>query len=143
MGGQWAHERPGSSLEDAKHHFKKFAAWEAGEALPTCVQVEGMAERFKVPVAALLFPKPPEVPPLEKSFCTLTAEDFAAIPRRLRFFLRQGQAMQLNLAELNDWCRTNLNQLRRRSAAASWPTGARGSSTGRSGTSGAHAGRLH
>lgn len=99
---QWARERAGYSLEDAKRHFKKIASWEAGEALPTYVQVEDMAERFKVPVAVFFFPKPPEVPPLEKSFRTLTAEDFAAIPRRVRFFLRQGQAMQLNLAELND-----------------------------------------
>ncbi|APA86130.1 ImmA/IrrE family metallo-endopeptidase [Paraburkholderia sprentiae WSM5005] len=99
---RWARERSGYSIEDAKRHFKKIAAWEAGEALPTYAQVEDMADRFKVPVAVFFFPKPPEVPPLEKSFRTLTAEDFAAIPRRVRFFLRQGQAMQLNLAELND-----------------------------------------
>ena len=99
---QWARERSGYSLDSAKRHFKKIAAWEAGEALPTYVQVEDMAERFKVPVAVFFFPKPPAVPPVEKSFRTLTAEDFTAIPRRVRFFLRQGQAMQLNLAELND-----------------------------------------
>ncbi len=99
---QWARERSGYSLEDAKRYFKKIAAWEVGEALPTYVQVEDMADRFKIPVAVFFFPKPPEVPPIEKSFRTLTAEDFAAIPRRVRFFLRQGQAMQLNLSELND-----------------------------------------
>jgi Zn-dependent peptidase ImmA (M78 family) len=99
---RWARERSGYSIEDAKHHFKKIAAWEAGEALPTYVQVEDMADRFKVPVAVFFFPKPPDVPSLEKSFRTLAAEDFAAIPRRVRFFLRHGQAMQLNLAELND-----------------------------------------
>jgi hypothetical protein len=49
---QWARERSGYSIEDAAHHFKKIAAWEAGEALPTYVQVEDMADRFKVPVAA-------------------------------------------------------------------------------------------
>jgi Zn-dependent peptidase ImmA (M78 family) len=89
-------------LDDAVRNFKRIAAWEAGEALPTYVQVEDMAERFKVPVAVFFFPKPPEVPPLDKSFRTLTPDDFAAIPRRVRFFLRQGQAMQINLAELND-----------------------------------------
>ena len=99
---RWARERSGYSIEDAGRHFKKIAAWEAGEAMPTYVQIEDMAERFKVPVAVFFFPKPPEVPLLEKSFRTLTAEDLAAIPRRVRFFLRQGQAMQLNLAELND-----------------------------------------
>jgi Zn-dependent peptidase ImmA (M78 family) len=99
---QWARERAGYSLDDAVRNFKRIAAWEAGEALPTYVQVEDMAERFKVPVAVFFFPKPPEVPPLDKSFRTLTPDDFAAIPRRVRFFLRQGQAMQINLAELND-----------------------------------------
>lgn len=99
---QWARERSGYTIEDAKRYFKKIVAWEAGQALPTYVQVEDMAERFKIPVAVFFFPKPPEVPPIEKSFRTLTAEDFAAIPRRVRLFLRQGQAMQLNLAELND-----------------------------------------
>lgn len=99
---QWARERSGYSIEDAERHFKKIAAWEAGEAMPTYVQVEDMAERFKVPVAVFFFPKPPELPPLEKSFRTLTDEDFAAIPRRVRHFLRLGHAMQLNLSELND-----------------------------------------
>lgn len=99
---QWARERAGYSMDDAVRHFKKIAAWEAGEALPTYVQVEQMAERFKIPVAVFFFPKPPAVPPIEQSFRTLTAADFAAIPRTVRLFLRRGQAMQLNLAELND-----------------------------------------
>jgi len=99
---QWARERAGYSMDDAVRHFKKIDAWEAGEALPTYVQVEQMAERFKIPVAVFFFPKPPSVPPLEQSFRTLTAAAFAAIPRTVRLFLRRGQAMQLNLAELND-----------------------------------------
>lgn len=99
---KWARERAGYSMDDALRHFKKIAAWEAGEALPTYVQVEQMADRFKIPVAVFFFPKPPAVPPLEQSFRTLTAADFAAIPRTVRLFLRRGQAMQLNLAELND-----------------------------------------
>ena len=61
-----------------------------------------MAERFKIPVAVFFFPKPPAVLAIEHSFRTLTAEDFAAIPRTVRLFLRRGQAMQINLAELND-----------------------------------------
>ncbi len=99
---QWARERAGYSMDDAVRHFKKIAAWETGEALPTYVQVEQMAERFKIPVAVFFFPKPPAVPPIEQSFRTLTAADFAAIPRTVRLFLRRGQAMQLNLSELND-----------------------------------------
>lgn len=98
----WARVRAGYSLDDAVRHFKRIAAWEAGDALPTYVQVEQMAQRFKIPVAVFFFPKPPAVPPVERSFRTLTAEAFADIPRTVRMFLRRGQAMQLNLAELND-----------------------------------------
>lgn len=61
-----------------------------------------MAEKFKTPIAVFFFPKPPVLPPIEQSFRTLTPEDFAAIPRSVRLFLRRGQAMQINLAELND-----------------------------------------
>jgi Zn-dependent peptidase ImmA (M78 family) len=98
----WARERAGYSTEDAIRVFKKIAAWEAGEALPTYTQVEQMAEKFKTPVAVFFFPKPPVVAPIEHSFRTLTAEDFAAIPRTVRLLLHRGQAMQVNLAELND-----------------------------------------
>ncbi len=98
----WARERAGYSIEDASRVFKRIAAWEAGEALPTYSQIEQMAEKFKTPIAVFFFPKPPAVPPIEQSFRTLTAEDFAAIPRTVRLFLRRGQAMQINLAELND-----------------------------------------
>lgn len=99
---KWARERAGYSLEDASRVFKKIGAWEAGELLPTYVQIEQMAEKFKCPVAMFFFPKPPALPPIEQSFRTLTAEDFASIPRTVRLFVRRGQAMQINLAELND-----------------------------------------
>lgn len=98
----WARERAGFSIDDAIRVFKKIAAWEAGEALPTYSQVEQMAEKFKTPVAVFFFPKPPAVPPIEQSFRTLSAQDFANIPRTVRLFLRRAQAMQINLAELND-----------------------------------------
>jgi len=99
---QWARVRAGFSIEDAAKLFKKIAAWEAGEAAPSYPQLEQMAEKFKCPVAVFFFPSPPNVPSVEQSFRTLTAQDFAAIPRTVRTFLRRGQAMQLNLAELND-----------------------------------------
>lgn len=98
----WSRERAGYSIEDAIRVFKKIAAWEAGEALPTYAQVEQMAEKFNTPVAVFFFPKPPVVPPIEQSFRTLSAEDFAAIPRTVRLFLRRAQAMQVNLSDLND-----------------------------------------
>lgn len=99
---KWARERAGYSIEDASRVFKKIAAWEEGKALPSYTQVEQMADKFKTPVAVFFFPQPPVVPPIEQSFRTLPAEDFAAIPRTVRLFLRHGQAMQINLAELND-----------------------------------------
>ncbi len=99
---QWARERAGFSMEDASKAFKNIAAWEAGKGAPSYPQLEQMADKFKTPVAVFFFPKPPDVPSVEKSFRTLTAADFAAIPRTVRLFLRRGQAMQLNLIELND-----------------------------------------
>lgn len=99
---QWARERAGYSMEDACRVFKKIAAWETGEALPTYGQIEQMAEKFKTPVAVFFFPEPPAVPPIQQSFRTLTAKDFSAIPRTVRLLLRRAQAMQINLAELND-----------------------------------------
>lgn len=99
---KWARERAGYSIEDATRVFKKIAAWEAGETAPTYAQLEQMAERFKCPVALFFFPTPPAMPSVEQSFRTLSNEDIAAIPRTVRIFLRRGQAMQINLAELND-----------------------------------------
>lgn len=99
---QWARERAGFSMDDASKVFKKIAAWEAGEGAPSYPQLEQMAEKFKTPVAVFFFPKPPDLPNVQKSFRTLTAADFEAIPRTVRLFLRRGQAMQLNLVELND-----------------------------------------
>ncbi|MHB8252836.1 MAG: ImmA/IrrE family metallo-endopeptidase [Acidiferrobacter sp.] len=99
---RWARERAGFSIEDASRTFKKISAWEMGDAAPSYSQLELMAEKFKCPVAVFFFPIPPDVPAVEKSFRTLTAEDFAAIPRTVRSLLRKGQAMQINLAELND-----------------------------------------
>ena len=99
---QWARSRAGFELEDAQKYFKKIAAWEKGEASPTYVQLEQMAEKFKCPVAVFFFPAPPALPEVQGSFRTLSAEDFALIPRTVKAFLRKAQAMQVNLAELND-----------------------------------------
>lgn len=99
---QWARERAGFSMEDASKIFKKISDWEAGVGAPSYPQLEHMADKFKTPVAVFFFPGPPDVPSVEKSFRTLTTADFAAIPRTVRLFLRRAQAMQLNLAELND-----------------------------------------
>lgn len=110
---KWARERAGYSMEDACRVFKKIAVWEAGEALPTYGQIEQMAEKFKTPVAVFFFPEPPAVLPIQQSFRTLTAEDFAAIPRTVRLLLRRAQAMQINLAELNDGTNPAARQITR------------------------------
>lgn len=99
---EWARRRAGLTIEDASRTFKKIAEWESGDISPTYPQLEQMADKFKCPVAVFFFPSPPEIPDVEKSFRTLSPEDFASIPRTVRAFLRRGQAMQLNLAELND-----------------------------------------
>lgn len=99
---RWARERAGYSIEDARRHFRKIPAWESGEDAPSYPQLEQMAEKFKCPVGVFFFPEPPDLPPVEGSFRTLTADDFAEIPRTVRTFIRRGQAMQLNLSELND-----------------------------------------
>lgn len=99
---RWARTRAGYSLEDAQAHFKKIGAWEAGEAAPTYPQLEQLATRFKCPVAVFFFPEPPAIPSVETSFRTLPAEELASMPRTVRHLLRRAQAMQGNLAELND-----------------------------------------
>ncbi len=99
---KWARENAGFSLQEAQKTFKKIAAWETGDAAPTYSQLEQLAEKFKCPVAVFFFPERPDIPSIQKSFRTLSAADFAEIPRTVRTFLRKGQAMQLNLAELND-----------------------------------------
>ncbi len=99
---KWARVNAGFTLPEVQKTFKKIAAWEAGDAAPTYPQLEQLAEKFKCPVAVFFFPEPPDIPSVEKSFRTLTSADFALIPRTVRTFLRRGQAMQVNLAELND-----------------------------------------
>jgi Zn-dependent peptidase ImmA (M78 family) len=99
---RWARVRAGYTLDEAKKYFKKIEQWELGDARPTYRQLEVMADKFKCPVAVFFFPVPPIITPVQNSFRTLPAEDFEQIPRTVKAFLRKGQAMQLNLSELND-----------------------------------------
>ena len=98
----WARNRAKYSIEEAQQHFRKIAEWESGSSSPTYRQLEQMSEKFKCPIAVFFFPEPPEIEPIEKSFRTLTEQEFDKIPRSVRVLLRKGSAMQLNLAELND-----------------------------------------
>jgi Zn-dependent peptidase ImmA (M78 family) len=96
----WARERAGFSVEEATENFAKIAAWEAGEAFPTYPQLERLADKFKLPIAVFFFPEPPDLPSISESFRTLPAEEFAQIPRRVKFLLRKASALQINLSEL-------------------------------------------
>jgi Zn-dependent peptidase ImmA (M78 family) len=97
---RWARERAGFSVEEATETFSKIEAWEAGEVFPTYPQLEKLADTFKLPIAVFFFPEPPDLPPISETFRTLPDVDFAQIPRRVRFLLRKGKALQLNLSEL-------------------------------------------
>jgi Zn-dependent peptidase ImmA (M78 family)/transcriptional regulator with XRE-family HTH domain len=96
----WARARAGLSVEEAIKAFPKIESWEAGEAFPTYSQLEQLAEKFKLPIAVFFFPEPPRLPPIEETFRTLPAAQFAEIPGRVKYFLRKAKALQLNLVEL-------------------------------------------
>jgi transcriptional regulator with XRE-family HTH domain len=58
----WARHRAGFSLADAAAKFSHIEDWEAvGGGYPSYPQLERMADEFKVPIAVLFFPAPPEM----------------------------------------------------------------------------------
>ena len=59
---RWARERAGKSEKDLSGRFKKFPAWESGEAQPTLKQVEAFARAVHVPVGYLFLSEPPDEP---------------------------------------------------------------------------------
>ena len=97
---RWARVRAGFSLEDAREKFKKIEMWESGDALPSYPQLEGMADKFKIPVAVFFFPAPPDVPSISESFRTLPEQEFEKLPPRMWLLLRKAKAYQLNLMDL-------------------------------------------
>ena len=99
---RWARERAGYSIEAAELHFRDIAAWESRQKAPTYVQLEGVADRFGVPVSVLFFPEPPDVPEPSRSFRTLPEHEFAALPPRMHLLVRKAQAFQISLVELTE-----------------------------------------
>ena len=103
----WARERAGYTIEAAGEKWKNISAWERepGEdelpLFPTYVQLEDMAEAFKVPVAVFFFPAPPDVPRPEETFRTLPEAKLSSLEPRIKLLLRKAKALQINLAELN------------------------------------------
>ena len=97
---QWARVRAGFSLDEASEKFKNIEAWEAGGASPTYPQLEGIADKFKVPIAVFFFPEPPPLPPISETFRTLPEQEFEQIPAGIRLLLRKAKAYQISLVEL-------------------------------------------
>ena len=105
---KWARTTAGMSVEDAvqKMDRKKVTAdilqaWETGTESPDYAQLERLAyEVYKRPLAVFFFPKPPVEKTPRQAFRTLPASQIQRLSPRMRFLLRQAQAMQMNLEEL-------------------------------------------
>lgn len=82
--------------------FADIEEWERGEGSPTYPQLEQLSDMYKLPVAVFFFPEPPDLPPIQQSFRTLSDVHFDALPRRVRILLRKARVFQINLFELND-----------------------------------------
>lgn len=98
----WARERAGQSVDEVTQKFRRWSEWEAGRSAPTYPQLEQLSDAFKVPIAVFFFPAPPEVPAINETFRTLSAEELDELPSRMRILLRKAKVMQLNLADLTD-----------------------------------------
>jgi len=98
----WARQRAGYSLESLEANFLKIREWESGASGPTYPQLEALAEKLGVPVAAFFLPQPPILPPIRESFRTLPDADYQKLPPSMLALLRRAKAMQLNLSELCD-----------------------------------------
>jgi Zn-dependent peptidase ImmA (M78 family)/transcriptional regulator with XRE-family HTH domain len=104
---RWARERSGLSLEEVAAKFKKttekIESWESGEAAPTHPQLERLAyELYKRPLAIFFFPEPPDEPSPRQAFRTLPEAEADALLPDSRYAIREGQAMQLALHEINE-----------------------------------------
>ena len=97
---RWARERAGFSIEEMRKTFKSIEKWEDGSAFPSYTQLEGMADKFKIPVAVFFFPSPPKVPSIGETFRTLPDYEFEQLPPRMRLLLRKAKSFQLNLIEM-------------------------------------------
>lgn len=100
----WARERAGYKVDELAATWDPpvdIAGFECGEAKPTYRQIENIADKLQLPVAAFFLPEPPDWPPIEQSFRTLGSEQFAEIPPRIRLLLHKARGFQIGLDELN------------------------------------------
>jgi Zn-dependent peptidase ImmA (M78 family) len=104
---RWARIKSGYSLEQVASRMKKSAAlirsWEDGDSSPTYLQLEALAYRiYKRPVAIFFFPQPPEEMDLVQSFRTLPQTEKDKFTTDTLLALREAQAMQWTLKEINE-----------------------------------------
>ena len=101
---RWARERSGYTLHEIAKSLKKDIAtisnWESGAAVPTYVQLEKLADKYKRPVAMFFFPEPPEEPDFVEQLA-LRSSELEQLDPGIRILLRQARARQLSLMELN------------------------------------------
>ena len=97
---KWARESAGFELDEMEKSFKKIVAWEKGEDYPVYRQLEQLSVKYKRPLAVFFFPEIPEEESMEQSFRMIPDYGKELIPPSVRFSLREGKIMQINLAEL-------------------------------------------
>ena len=105
---RWARVTAGFSVDDVVSKIKQkritvdtLESWEKGTESPTYAQLEKLAYKiYKRPLALFFFPEPPQEESLKQSFRTLPEEEITTLTPRMSYLIKQGRAMQLNLAEL-------------------------------------------
>ena len=78
-------------VAEAGRPFKKVEAWEQGAAYPTYKQLEGLASRYKRPLALFFFPEVPDEEAIESSFRSLPTSQVQALPVSIKLMLRKGK----------------------------------------------------
>lgn len=105
---KWARQTAGLQLSEVAHRMGKdletVSMWEQGMSTPTYIQLEKLAYKvYKRPIALFFFPEPPEEKTLRQEFRTLPDQAIEGMSMRIHYLLKQARAMQINLAELNDY----------------------------------------
>ena len=103
----WARIRAGYTIKDIAGKLnkseKEIENWERGLSAPTYIQLEKLAYQiYKRPLAIFFFPKPPLETDPKQSFRTLPDFEIENLIADTRFHIRQAQALQIALKELND-----------------------------------------
>jgi Zn-dependent peptidase ImmA (M78 family)/transcriptional regulator with XRE-family HTH domain len=104
---KWARNQSGYTLEEVAQAFNKeveiIEGWESGTNLPTYNQLEKLAyQLYKRPLALFFFPEPPIESAPEQSFRTLPDFEIQNLIPDTRHAIREAQAMQFALREIND-----------------------------------------